>query len=166
MTETVLAIDPGKVSGWSLWLFEQDRPLQRIEYGLVHGGLPGWTTWMEVRLWGLRPDVVVCEKFELDGRTVSPDLTPLLIEGGLFVAMSALGMQPPVFQTTDYKAQVSDVILKRLGLFIERAQARTDPAILHTDGDDVNDSQRHALAWAQSIEHIPTVAMMKPKRVD
>src|SRR4051812_3156241 len=42
MTETLLSIDPGEATGWSIWLVDEDRPIQRIEYGVTPNGVEGF----------------------------------------------------------------------------------------------------------------------------
>ena len=152
----------GAVTGWSLWAFDPEFPLQRLEYGLIHDGLEGFVRWLEVRLGRLRPDVLICEQFNTkDGRVARADLTPLYLEGALFAITSALGLEV-VWQGTDMKALCSDDTLRDHGLYIMPKDAKTDRAIMHTDARDVNDSQRHALAWAKAIDHEPSVRQFWP----
>jgi len=162
MTEMILGIDPGDVTGWSLWMLDRDAPIQRVDYGMIHGGLPGFVSFMEVRLGGMRPDVTVCEKFnDKDGRSAMADFTPMLIEGSVYTMASALGLEL-IFQPTAMKAMCSDEKLKELGFYITNAEARENPAIRWSDARDVNDSEIHVLAWAKSIDHTPTVEAFWP----
>lgn len=162
MTETVLGIDPGEVTGWSLWLLDRDVPIQRIEYGLIKGGVDGFITWMEIRLGQLRPSVIVCERFNTkDGRVAVADLTPLPIEGALKAVASALALEV-VWQYNSAKDLCRDDVLKRFGYWITPAQAKVDPAIDHIDARDVNDSQAHVLGWAKGMGHTPTIELLWP----
>jgi hypothetical protein len=160
MTDTLLAIDPGQVSGWSLWLVPDDLPMQRIEYGLVHNGRPGFLEWMADKLGPLRPDILVCEQWRT--RDGAADITPVYIEGQLEAVCAALAMEI-TWQGTDMKAMCSDDTLRQHGLYIMPAEAKVDPAILHIDARDVNDSQRHALGWGKAHGHEPTVDLYWPE---
>jgi len=162
MTETILGIDPGESTGWSLWLLDNDAPIQRVDYGLIHGGVDGFITFMEVRLGSMRPSVTICEKFnEKDGRVAVADLTPLPIEGAIRAIASALALEL-IFQPTAMKSMCSDEKLKELGFYITNAEARENPKIRWQDARDVNDSEIHVLAWAKSIDHTPTVEAYWP----
>jgi hypothetical protein len=161
MTDSLLALDPGKVTGWSLWTLDDDFPMTRLEYGLAKGGIDGFISFMELRLGIWRPDIIVCEHFDLDGRTRYPDLTPRDCEGALRAMVSALGLEV-VWQNTDMKALCRDQTLKDHGLWL----TGSDPAIRHDDARDVNDSQVHALAYAKASGHEPTVALYWPEQPD
>lgn len=161
MTESILAIDPGESTGWSLWALEPEYPMQRLECGLVHGGEAGFITFMEVRLGRFRPSIVVCEEWNInDGRRGNPRFS-LRIEGALMAMTSALGIEL-VFQPTSMKDMCRDSVLKEHGLWITNKQAREDPQILWQDARDVNDSQINALAWAKAIGHDPTIEAFWP----
>lgn len=166
MTDSILALDPGESTGWSLWALDDDYPIQRLDYGLVKGGMEGLVTFMEVRLGAVRPDVIVCEKWNVnDGRRGDPT-EPLRIEGAMYAIASALGLEL-VFQPTSMKDQCHDYVLQDNGLWISPAEAKLDPAILWVDARDVNDSQIHALAWAKTTaQHEPTLAAYWPERVE
>lgn len=164
MTESVLVFDPGEVTGWSLWTLDSEYPMYRLEYGLIKGGLDGFVSWLELRLGRLRPDILICERFNTkDGRVARADLTPLYLEGALYAISSALGLEV-VWQGTDMKALCSDDTLRANGLYFLPSEAKGDPAIMHVDARDVNDSQRHALAYAKSTDHEPTIALYWPDR--
>src|SRR6478736_10388975 len=93
MTESILSIDPGEVTGWSLWALDAELPVQRLEYGLIKGGLAGFIFWIEHRYGQLRPDVTVVEKWNRhDGRKGDPT-HPLQIQGSILTAASALGLE-------------------------------------------------------------------------
>lgn len=162
MTETLLALDPGGVTGWSTWLLDDDVPLMRADYGLIKGGLRGMVQWMSQNLGVIRPDVTACEKFNLDKRTHDPDLTPVYIEGALVAVYDALGIEEPEWQATDTKAMTNNEALRRAGLWIFPREAKVDPKIMHRDADDVHDTYRHALGWARLHDHMPTVEMYWP----
>lgn len=160
----LLALDPGKVTGWSLWEWtvESNTPARRTDYGLVKDGVEGFKKWFI----GERPvpiGLVVCEKFQLDQRTASPDTTPLVIEGVL-IALCAV---PIVWQPTSTKSEVGDAVLKvRRSNEVKKTLeplwlTGKNPKIRHTDARDVNDSQIHALAYLRHA-HRPTAAWLYP----
>ena len=165
MSELILGIDPGEVTGWSLWALEDDRPIQRLEYGLIKDGRAGWLRLGGMWLGQLRPGLVICEKFnEDDGRKGVANLTPIWIEGSIETMCDALGLEV-LMQPTAAKSQVHDDVLRRAGLYIENRVAKKDAAIMHQDARDVNDSQIHVLAWAKAaIDHEPTIALYWPDR--
>lgn len=155
MTETILAFDPGGVTGWSLWLMTDSTPMHRIDYGLVRGGIDGMLDFFEQKLGGLHPSLVICERFNPDLGDANKEYDALEITGALRGACRALGIEL-VFQDIGMKAQCKDSVLKRLGLWID------GPEVEHEDGRDVNDSQIHALAWAKVNDHVPTVEWAWP----
>lgn len=162
MSESLLALDPGEVTGWSLWVLDDDAPLQRLDYGLIHGGTFGAAEWLEQRLGVLRPDILVCERWNrFDGRAGDPTY-PLQIEGLLIGAARALGLEI-TWQSNGMKDLCRDSTLKEFGFYIMPAAAKVDPAIMWEDARDVNDSQRHALAWAKAADHEPTVTAFWPE---
>ena len=162
MTESILAFDPGDVTGWSLWAYDPDYPVQRLEYGMIHGGLEGFIQFLELRLGRLHPDILICERFNTeDGRVGRADLTPIYLEGALAAICSALGIEI-IWQDTYMKSLCTDDTLRAHGLYIYPKQVKVDPAIMHTDARDVNDSQIHVLAYAKSTDHEPTIALYWP----
>ena len=162
MNETIWTCDPGGTTGWSLWELPEDAPIMRLDYGAIKGGPLGFMFWMERNLALLRPSVIIFERFNPDlGYGKSKDFDALIIQGLVMGAASALGIDL-MYHETAMKALCSDADLKRLGYWITPAEARVDPAILHEDARDVNDSQIHALAHAKSIDHEPTLAAFWP----
>jgi len=162
MSELIMGIDPGESTGWSLWALEPDLPIQRLEYGLIHGGLKGFVSFMEIRLGRLHPTTIACEKFnENDGRVALGSLVPLPIEGAIYAMASALGIEL-VMQPTSMKDLCRDSVLKEFGLYITNAEARENPHIKWKDARDVNDSQMHVLAFAKSINHEASVEAFWP----
>lgn len=164
MADALLAIDPGESTGWSLWAVPDDAPMMRLEYGLVHGGRAGFQAWSREHLAALRLDIIVCERFNphLGYGGAAKDYTPLYIEGQLDIISEALAIEV-IWQDTSMKDLCRDAVLKREGLYIQPAQAKVDEAILWQDARDVNDSMRHALAWAKAIDHDPTVRAYWPE---
>ena len=141
-----LSLDPGELTGWSLWEMFADSPLRNLDHGTIHGGLSGFCAW-----WREAPkdwDFIVAESFVLDGRTPKPNVTPLRIEGALHMAWAPM---PIVFQRNTQKAQAPDDLLKRNGLWWTG------------EGHD-RDSARHAIAYARNIVHIPTLEWLHPRR--
>ena len=95
----LLAIDPGKTTGWSIWSFEKEKPLKLIELGQTEGGVDGYlSSWWDRNTWC---EVIVSEQFVLDGRTPNPDITPLKIEGVLMAYVKQFGGEL-VFQRNNF----------------------------------------------------------------
>lgn len=142
----LLSLDPGKCTGWSLWIVRDDAPIDLIDYGQVSGGVDGFVDWWrKMQQGGLSWDTVVSESFRLDGRTPSPDLTPKLIEG----ALAVLWPRSVIYQANTYKVHAPDDLLKRAGLW--------QKGMPHA-----NDAIRHAIAWAKLSGHLPTIKWLWP----
>lgn len=142
---TLLSLDPGGSTGWSFWTYDATTPLRHVDHGTITGGLGGFMRWWSDTLGG-EPDMVVAEDFILDGRTARPDTTPLEILGALEMVCHQTGT--PLARPRNFmKAHAPDDLLKRLGLWWSGA------------GHD-RDSARHALAWAKTTKHAPTLRWM------
>lgn len=140
----LLALDPGKTTGMSIWQYDVETPLQLVGYGQIEGGVDGFLEYLypsdgRYMIW----DVIVSESFVLDGRTPNPDVTPLKIEGILESHAHRTRCQLR-FQRNNFKAHVSDPLLGKYGFYV--------PGMGHA-----NDSMRHALAWAKTSYHRPTL---------
>lgn len=166
MSETILAIDPGLATGWSVWTDRGEGPAARLRYGLERGGSNGLRgSWIDRAIRYRLVDRVVCESFELDRRTEVPDITPKQIEGILIAWCWESGL-PLTFQPKSHKALAGrqpkrrDQRLKDSGLWI------TGKEFDHEDGRDVNDSQLHALAYFFSAGHKPTIRHYWPDTDD
>lgn len=160
--ELILAIDPGDTTGWSLWCLPDDAPVMRLSYGAIKGGYDGFVWWMESSFTALGPSLVIFERFNPDlGYGKSKDYTALEIQGAARALVRALGVEL-VMHDTAMKAMCPDTDLKRLGFWITPAAARVDPAIMHEDARDVNDSQIHVLAHCKAIDHEPTLEAFWP----
>lgn len=163
MADTVLSFDPGESTGWSLWTYDEAHPMQRLEYGLIKGGLRGFVFWNTYHLGALRPDTIVCERYNPHLGGGAKNYEPLYIEGALYAITDALAMEV-IWQEIGTKDQCHDSVLRENGLWVSNEDARTDPAIDWIDGRDINDSQAHALAWAKLSDHEPTIALYWPDR--
>lgn len=152
----LLAIDPGNATGWSTWAWSDgyDAPALRIKYGLAQGGYDGFMAMLDDQARDV--DVIICEQFHLDGRTAFPDITPKLLEGALLATQRAGVFVASIhWSPTSNKAMVRNAALKRGRLWL------TGKKVGWTDANDVNDSQRHALAYLKQI-HPPTTAWLWP----
>jgi hypothetical protein len=132
----LLALDPGGTTGWSEWLYTDDAPVTLREWGQIPNGVHGFLSW-----WRSRPeaDLVVSETFRLDGRTLKPDTTPLLVEGALHALFPSWHGQPNTM-----KVHAPDAFLKAHGFWlVGQPHAR--------------DSVRHALAYAKLHKHAPSL---------
>ena len=141
---TLLSLDPGGSTGWSLWHYDATTPLRHLDHGTITGGLRGFLDWFDVPAGG--PGEIVAEDFILDGRTARPDTTPLEILGALEALVWASGT-PLIRQRNFMKAHAPDGLLKRLDLWWPGA------------GHD-RDSARHALALLKTRKHAPTLKWM------
>lgn len=138
----LLALDPGGTTGVAWFTLTDERPLELLEAGQWHGGLEGFiAAWSNIQA----PDLVVAESFVLDGRTQKPDVTPLRIEGALRV----LAPCQVVLQRNVYKSHAPDELLKRAGLW-------------QKGKPHANDAIRHAIAWAKTKGHRPTMEWLWP----
>lgn len=136
---TILGLDPGGTTGWSLWQYDALTPPRPIEHGQVSGGLDGFLEWWEGDDMGYRSMEVVSESFRLDGRTPKPDVTPLRIEGALRV------LRPDViYQPNTMKMHLTDDRIKALGLWW-----KGEPHAI--------DSMRHVWALMRARRHMPTL---------
>lgn len=159
MSKLVLSIDPGKASGWSLWVYDDDAPFRRLEYGLIPGGYDGFMNWAELHLAGYRDATIIFERFnpKLGTGDGAKDYEAMLIEGGLRAVARALSIRV-VLHEIGMKALCSDAALKRAGLWIENEDVDWE------DARDVNDSQIHALAYAKgTLGHDPTIELYWPE---
>lgn len=136
---TLLALDPGESTGWSMWEYGDDTPLRCLDHGTILFGLKGFIKWWGENRWHMLADEVVCESFILDGRTVKPNVTPLQIEGALAVLWG-----DTAYQRNTYKAHAPDEFLKAQGLWWKGK------------GHD-RDSARHAFAYVKTRKHMPSL---------
>lgn len=140
---TLEAYDPGLTTGWAWFTFEENKPLQLIGYDEIRNGITGFLQ----RYHGTQDgyditDIVIAEKFVLDGRTPHPELEPLRIEGAL-LAEQYQEKYELIFQRNNFKKHVTDEKLKQIGWY--------QKGLPHA-----NDAIRHALAWAK-LHHRPTL---------
>lgn len=161
MDELVLVLDPGQVTGWSLWVMPTDEPIYRVDYGLIKGGLAGFIDWLIEHRHYLAEAIVVCERFVAERS--AEDLVPLMIEGALVCQQRMLALPEVVFQLRSRKRNLGtrerrDGLLKAQGLWLRG----DDPAIQHEDARDVNDTALHALIFAKDFEHEPTLRRYWP----
>ena len=139
----LLALDPGKTTGMSIWTYDADTPLTKVGHGQIEGGVDGFLEYFYPSNMFMPWDVIVSESFVLDGRTPNPDVTPLKIEGILEAHAFRTGCQLR-FQRNNFKAHVDNDLLKRNSLYI--------PGMPHA-----MDSMRHALAFMKTSYHTPTL---------
>lgn len=156
MTDVILVFDPGEATGWSLWLLDDDAPMQRVEFGVIPGGVDGFLDWIETRLGSLRP-TIICERYDPLRGGRFKNYTAMYIEGALRAVCRALALEI-IWQDPDMKTLCSDECLKTNGLWIENDEVEWE------DARDANDTQRHALGWGKTIDHEPTVEFYWPER--
>lgn len=139
----LLALDPGKTTGMSIWQYDADTPLTKIAHGQIEGGVEGFLEYFYPSNMFMPWDIIVSESFVLDGRTPNPDITPLKIEGILEAHAHRTGALVR-FQRNNFKAHVDNDLLKRFDLY--------KPGQPHA-----MDSMRHALAYMKTSMHMPTL---------
>lgn len=141
----LLALDPGGCTGWSLWLYGDQSPLEHVDHGQIPGGVDGFVSWW--RQSGISWDEVVSESFVLDGRTPNPDITPLRIEG----ALAVLWRQGVHYQRNTAKMHLTNDQAKEFGVYWPGQQHAIDSA-------------RHAFARMKAIRHMPSLLRYWPPR--
>ena len=140
----ILALDPGKTTGMSIWEYDAETPLSYVGHGQISGGVDGFIEYLyPVNVLPRQWDVIVSESFVLDGRTPNPDVTPLKIEGVLESHAHRTGTLIR-FQRNNFKKHVDNDLLKKHDLYW--------PGYPHA-----MDSARHALAYMKTSMHLPTL---------
>ena len=132
----LLSIDPGLRTGVALLDVPNDEPPTLVFHEEVHGGLPGFHEW-----WDLRPDydVLVCEDY-IPRRGIPGNVEPLKIIGYL------LPFAPVLQSPAGRKKAVSDDVLKRLGLYLPGEPNR-----------NAREAIRHGIVYLKRHRHIPTL---------
>lgn len=134
----VLAIDPGKTTGFSLTPQRGVIDLWQTDYSVLSPGSPHLT--FHAALAKVMPDVIVCERFDFRQNKTGVDYTPIEYIGVVELYCQQTGT-PLYYQGQDVKSKKSfwdDKKLKHLGLF----QA----------GDEYKhamDALRHRLHWEE-----------------
>jgi hypothetical protein len=154
VVKRLLAIDPGFATGISLWRVPEDEPIERESYWLVPGGINGFLEWYLLAYPDF--DFLVAEEFIQDGRTPRVDVNALEIQGWL-KGWDKMNDWEIFWQRNAMKRHAPDKLLKQHGFYV------TGKQVAWIDGKDVNDSFRHALAWAK-INHRPTLEFIWPKQ--
>ena len=144
---TLLALDPGGTTGWSIHHYSSIAPLTLIAHGQIQHGVDGFCAWWHSHHHIEAIDEVVSELFVDDHRTASPDTTPLRIEG----ALTALWGPSWIGQRNTFKLHAPDELLKRHDLWFVGEPHATDSA-------------RHALALLKTRKHYPTLMRFWPPR--
>lgn len=151
----VLAVDPGGHTGLCLLRVPPRGPAQVVELREVPDGTEGFLdAWYDMTDW---PNHVVCEAFNLDGRTARPDLTPVEIIGALKAWYHQHGsLRTFVLQTnTQGKHLMTNDVLKRAGYYPERGRVGGGHAV---------DSLRHSLTYVtKTLKHRPTINLLYPQ---
>jgi hypothetical protein len=141
--KNLIAFDPGKTTGMSIWQYDSDTPLTHIAHGQIENGLEGFLEYFYPKGKFLPWDVIVSESFVLDGRTSNPDTTPLRIEGALLSHAHRTNVLVRL-QRNNFKAHVDNDLLRKFELYW--------PAEQHA-----MDSARHALSYMKTSLHRPTL---------
>ena len=144
--QTIIAFDPGKVTGIATGEFSTDEPLRITSFAAVtyENLLAGWTGLLEADY-----NFIVSEVFvaRTDNEFV-PDLTGVRVEGLIDLAYTPFVR----WRERTKKSQVKDSILKDHGLWVTGGQVDWE------DGRDVNDAINHMLGFvAFDLRHKPTL---------
>lgn len=144
--KTVVAFDPGAITGIAVGMFSDDVPLVRVDMGAI--------TYQELlegfdHLLDEPAQYIVVEKFESrSGQDFAPDLTPVRVEGLLDLAFG----DRIVWRSPSLKSQVPDRVLKDNDLLL------TGTHVDWEDARDVNDATIHMLGFvAFTLQHRPTL---------
>ena len=161
--QTVLAIDPGESTGLAFFSTKPDEPATLQWHGQVDGGLRGFADEAHLIFYKNhdRIDHVVIEGFELDGRTMRPNIMAREIIGFVkgIVAYQEweTGFGPKFGKQTNTqgKAEMTDAVLKRTGYHPKRGEVK---------GGHSRDAIRHGLTYiAHTLRHEPTRLLLFPK---
>lgn len=138
---TMLSLDPGGTTGYSLLKVTGDSQLEIYRSGQIKGGLKGFLDFHWDVLEDEHIDLIVCESFELREGVYGVDLSPVYIIG----ALEALYPKTDIIYQAPYqKPLCDDMRLKKLGLF--------EPGKPHR-----NDAVRHAVIYLRNTKHMPTL---------
>lgn len=144
--KTVIAFDPGLITGVASGTFTESTPLELTDSGAItyQELLDGFGIILETE-----PDFVVAEKFESrSDQGFAPDLSSLRVEGLLDLAFQ----QDVVWRSPSKKSQVPDDLLREHGLW------KTGSDVEWEDGRDVNDAIIHLIGFvAFDLRHVPTI---------
>lgn len=162
----ILGIDPGNVTGWSWWKVPAHEAASRLDYGIVEHGLAGFVhdlvadNYGKVSLKRLiqHSDLVVFERFSLNGDAVNPQTEALEIQGALKLHMARKDRADKlVLHERGKKRAVRDEVLKEAGLYLTKSGIKEELGIEWTDARDINDSQIHVLAYLKEHGHSATI---------
>lgn len=159
---TLIAIDPGQMSGVFMGWFDDSVPLTRMSFIQMPGGLAGMEQVIRDLGGDLKQfDVVVSEKFStrpMSRQYKLEELEPIRIEGMIQWLRSDTVWQAPAKMvlrqgsTQAERKRKSDDVLRDGGLWL------TGKDVDYKDANDANAAAKHALAYMRSIKHAPTLA--------
>lgn len=143
---TIVAFDPGKVTGIATGTFSKTEPLTVTGASIIDYDtfIEGWDYLSE------KPyDHVVAEVFESrDGQDFAPNLLGVRVEGMLDLAF----YRQVVWRSPSKKSQVPDRLLK------DHGEWRTGTDVNWEDGRDANDAIIHLIGYvAFDLRHVPTL---------
>ncbi len=142
--QTIMAFDPGKITGVALGSFGDDVPLQVMDAEAVT-----YDEFIDVARNEVVPELdhVVVEVFESRANEFAADLTGVRVEGILETWFDNI-----VWRSPADKVQVPDRILKEHNLWVKGSDVDWE------DGRDVNDAIIHMLGHvAFGLKHLPTL---------
>lgn len=145
----ILSLDPGLASGFALGEFSDTQPYTVVSHGVVDGGCEGFIDWVRPSCYLDIADVVVCERFVIDG-THTGVWSPQ-IEG----ALMALSPTRVVWQLRSDKATLFGQKLAGDRGQTERFNWLRGQGF-EGEGHTL-DAVTHALVYLKRLEHKPTL---------
>jgi hypothetical protein len=139
-----LGIDPGQRTGHA-WFYADDLTLELLAAGEIYDGADGFIKWWNSpRRMGAPdpPDLIVFEGFTLREGKSGVDITPRDVIGALKALAHAQGIPTVERPPAGRKKQVSDLILKRLGLYLPGEPNR-----------NAREAVRHTIAYLKAQKH-------------
>lgn len=162
----LIAIDPGKATGWARGYFDDETPFQLEEAFVTHDGIEGFAElncnaqspdnpYAQTFLEGF--DVIVYETFVLRQNGFLAALNSVEINGYLKGTYGTYGRLTP--QSRTLKHHTPDATLKQYGFW------QTGKMVGHKDGRDANDAIIHALTYLKLQGHVPTLKAYFPEEL-
>lgn len=152
----ILAIDPGKASGFAFSEIDEDTGEWRLlKVWVTHDGVDG----VAEQYWDgggayLNADVTIVERFIV--RPNQP-VDPIALEVIGFIKGTHPRADTIEWRLRSDKKHIPDALLRQHGLWYTGSQ------VGHTDGRDVNDAIIHTLSWlCFKARHQPTIEWLFP----
>jgi hypothetical protein len=136
-----LGIDPGVRTGIA-WISTDNDELVLLGSTEVYDGADGLIGWWGGPRWAVAPDLIVFEGFTLREGKNGVDITPRDVIGALKANASRDGIPWAERASAGRKKQVSDAVLKRLGLYLAGEPNR-----------NAREAVRHVICHLKTLKH-------------